>query len=232
MLKESSRIQKGEKHMKKLLSLAALIAIMALSANSFAQPTSSKSYSVSGSFGSSPTIQVFAGDDLSAYEYPSGAAITLDTSAVTTFPSTVTWPTVDAYSVLKLYVSVSPAGSGWSVVMYTTNPYDEDLANLYHSTDRSSTITWKFGTETVGDPTPAVGAVDQATTFDLMQWMQCLQSTETVADMVTAGEGIIAADGASSAAGLIDVAFVIGLSDGTTTPGTYINNINFEVYVP
>ncbi|RJP57722.1 MAG: hypothetical protein C4541_09685 [Candidatus Auribacter fodinae] len=228
MLNESSSNQKGEKKMKKLLSLAALIAIMALSASSFAAPTTNKSFAISGTFGTSPTIQVFdnaAGDN----EYDSGASLTLSTSGIT-FPSAQVWPNVDAYSVLKLFVKVSPAGSGWTIVMYETNPWDLEIADLYHSGDRTKTIPWKFGSAAKGDSTPAIGATTQAI-WDASKWMACLSSGETIAGLVTGAEGIIIEDG-DDVSGLIDITLIAALHTSVTTGGTYLNNVNLTVYVP
>ena len=226
--------------MKKLIGLAVIIGLFGTCANVFAGATTSKSYQVSGTFGSSPTIQVFA-DDQAAVELLSGAAITLDTSVVTTFPSAQQWGDVDAYSVAKMYVKVSPAGTGWSIVMYDSNAWD--IGDLYHSSDLSKTIPWKYGSEAKGTPTPDIGGpLDQVTTWDTMPYVQLLAGGQTVADLVNfidpvtllpAPKGIIVAEADGvDLNNLIDVTLVIGLHDAITTPGTYKNQLALEVYVP
>ncbi len=173
------------------------------------------------------TIQVFD-DAQGTNEYESGASLSLNTDSVT-FPTSAVWPNVSACSVLKLFVKVFPDGNGWSIVMYTSNPYN--IPDLYHSGDRTKRIPWKYGSELKGLSTPPIGATNQATWLN-MRYMALKTTSQTVGDLVAANQGIIAADGDDDWVDPFDVTIVTGVHSTLTTSGTYMNNLTIEVYVP
>jgi len=114
-------------------------------------------------------------------------------------------------------------------VMYTSNPYN--IPDLYHSGDRTKRIPWKYGSAFNGLSIPSIGTINQSTWLN-MRYMALKTTSQTVGDLVNAGQGIIAVDGDDDWADAFDVTIVTGVHSAITTSGTYIGNLTIEVYVP